>query len=144
MTMRPALLVLTVLLIGGMFAGCIDRTPDAMKSWGTTATLDLPVNVTRAIAPSITTFTFTPQGDEKYVLVETKSYAWNSYFAHRTPYECPRLPITIQCETPIIDSGFERFEWYRDAELTVSRQNGSVESYTLPTRGDNPRPFWLD
>lgn len=141
--MRYVMLALAVLLIGGTFAGCIDHTPDAMKDWGTTTTLDLPVNVTRAIGPDITTFTLTPRGDEKYILVETKSYAWNSYFSHRITHENPRSPITIQCETRIIDSGFEKSEWYRDAELTVSRQNGSVESYTLPARGDKPRPFWL-
>lgn len=142
--MRYALLALAVLAVACLFAGCTDDTPSEMKAWGATAQLDLPINVTRAISPGVTTFTFLARGDETYVTITTASYAPRGYFPHTTTYQAPLSEITIAQESSIIDHGvFGKSLWARDPEVKIIRTNGAVETYFLPCRGDRLQS-WLE
>lgn len=136
--MRYALLALAALTVACLFAGC--TSPSAreaeMRAWGSTAQLDLPANVSRHIIPTGATFTFTPEGDEKYVLIRTwRVLNWRSAYHDEITCPEPEAPITFSSGAVFYEDGFGLRVTAPDAQLDLVRENGSVESYLLPVRG---------
>lgn len=133
--MRYALLALVTLAIACLFAGCTDPREAEMRAWGTTAQLDLPVNVSRHIIPTGATFVFTPKGDEKYVQIQTSQVLnWRYSFTDVNTYPDPEAPITFSSGAKSYVDLFGLTVVAPDAKLDLVRENGSVESYLLPVR----------
>ncbi len=90
-----------------------------VKNWGSVEELNLPVNVTRTILPDKTTFKYSPEGDEKYII----------FTGWKTGNEGPEAQFPnhnslgfVPVEYPIID-------------LMIIRLDGREEHYTLLMRG---------
>ena len=90
-------------------------------NWHTAVVFDLPVNVTREIISSSTTFIYSPRGDERAIFF---LYEGAAHLETET-----KLKVQISAD-PIL----KRDPWPA-VGLRVIRNNGTIEDYQLPTRG---------
>lgn len=92
-------------------------------NWETAVVFDLPVNVTREIVSSSTTFIYHPRGDERAVFYK---YEGAAVLKSETI-----LKVKISAESVL------KHDPWPSVGLKVIRNNGSVEEYQLPIRGGN-------
>lgn len=107
-------IVLTLLVMA-----CQSNMEADRPNWGTAVVLDLPVDVTREILPRTTTFTYSPQGDERAVF----------FLQENRIDQGMKIEVDVNADYPV------KLGPWPMVGLRVIRNNGTVEEYQLPTRG---------
>lgn len=110
-------------VIGGVTGVLIEK--DDYLNWGTTTTLNLSINVTRIIQEDDTTFIYPSRGDEESIILfhigesrVIKNPTGNVIEIFPTKY----LRLSGGLGRPVL-------------EMLIIRNNGTRETYNLPTRG---------
>jgi len=120
--MLQGIFVLLVLSLGIIFMvqmPIYDKIDADRPNWDTIVDLDLPVDVTRMISESSTTFVYSPRGDERVVFF---TYGGDSVSNNEI-----KIPLTAHNPS--------KGDPWPAVGLKVIRNNGPIEEYQLPMRG---------